>query len=297
VAGGGTPTRADQDAATAAEDWFIINTAIYWHVLPSLILDGVDKRRDQEYIDTLVRGLRAHGRGLVTWADSKAKTTGIDMQTKLILKVQTSKLKEQASLVQLKQHYDYLYDNWELLTTSDRNDPSTFYSQLIISMPSKPEGSHLDRLRIWFAGELRKWQSGALPTFASKDFVLDQLYEEGKMYGIPEGTLEPRSTLAGLDELPSGTTDTLLALYPGSRRTPRERQPGAGRPPRGGGATEHDSKCGDCDAWCCKSATYGTSDEDCVCHHSSKFDITKPKQPHQPRIRYDLTCSSEGCPS
>ena len=45
--------------------WQRVNTAIYWHVVPSLIIDGVHERADLSIVDTLVKGHRAHGRALV----------------------------------------------------------------------------------------------------------------------------------------------------------------------------------------------------------------------------------------
>ena len=54
-----TPTRAESDRrraqATARSEWLAINTSIYWHVLPSLIISGLNEAMDREHIDKLAK--------------------------------------------------------------------------------------------------------------------------------------------------------------------------------------------------------------------------------------------------
>ena len=68
------PTReakSTHDALVAQiwEEWRQINTAIYWHLVPSLVVQGVERTTDLEIIDSYVQGKYASGRALFGWAE------------------------------------------------------------------------------------------------------------------------------------------------------------------------------------------------------------------------------------
>ena len=61
-------TRAQRAAKHNRDHWQSISTALYWHVLPSLILDDLHWKRDNAYFDTLYSQHLADGISLVKWA-------------------------------------------------------------------------------------------------------------------------------------------------------------------------------------------------------------------------------------
>ena len=75
----------------ALDRWQRVNTAIYWHVVPSLVLTGVHERGDTQIIDSLVKGHRAHGRALVLWALKHADMSDLGVQSRLFAAVHGSR--------------------------------------------------------------------------------------------------------------------------------------------------------------------------------------------------------------
>ena len=54
------------------ERWVRINTALYWHVLPSLSFDGPDYLKDHRYLVSLVSVDQADGRALIDTLEAAA---------------------------------------------------------------------------------------------------------------------------------------------------------------------------------------------------------------------------------
>ena len=54
---------------TKLGEWQLLNTTLFDHVLPMLIIDGVTEKQDQEAIDELIAGQLCDGRGLVSRGD------------------------------------------------------------------------------------------------------------------------------------------------------------------------------------------------------------------------------------
>ena len=95
-AGASTRSRAANEALQV-EQWQRINTALYWHVEPSLLLVGPDKARDERFIDANVVKHLAHGRAIIRWALAFASTDSLEQQTKLSADVGAARLKVGAS--------------------------------------------------------------------------------------------------------------------------------------------------------------------------------------------------------
>ena len=83
VKGEGVQTRTASEQARIRQKWLSINTAIYWHVEPSLDLSGPDQARDVRMLDSLVKGHLANGRHLIAWASSYANVGTLEQQTAL----------------------------------------------------------------------------------------------------------------------------------------------------------------------------------------------------------------------
>ena len=115
----------EQAAATAASirasinRWQRINTAIYWHVRPSLVITGPEFQKDTRFIDSLYERRLADGRKLVQWALGFVNTSGTTSQIKIAHALMTTKLKAGASRAQLSVHAQNLLQLWLLLSLCD----------------------------------------------------------------------------------------------------------------------------------------------------------------------------------
>ena len=93
------------EAARAQEQqidlWHSINTAIYWHALPALVLTGVHQPADERLVASYVNGQRAHGRALIRWALQHADMSGQEKQAELVLRIAGSRVRPEATLAQL----------------------------------------------------------------------------------------------------------------------------------------------------------------------------------------------------
>ena len=91
-------TRSDTERyereAKELDNWQKINTSIFWHVRPSLLIDGPTEPIDRRSINALLNvetGL-ADGRGLIAWAQAPADLTTVSKQSKIRIKVAQLKL-------------------------------------------------------------------------------------------------------------------------------------------------------------------------------------------------------------
>ena len=159
----------EKQALAAAEvrvldEWRAVNTAIYFHVEPAVLIDGVFFLRDTEEIEGMSSsdGV-ADGRGLVRWALSKVDLTGKEEQRALWRKLGTRMLDASATRAQFTLHFDRLFQHWSVLHGSDPTDRGSladFYDQLLDTMPATPAASHIVSLRTWLAGRVVDFQAG-----------------------------------------------------------------------------------------------------------------------------------------
>ena len=90
----GAVTRARAtDDVLRTEAWQRVNTALYWHVEPSLLLVGPDRARDERIMDANLNKHLAHGRAIICWACSFANTDSLEQQAKLTADVGAACLK------------------------------------------------------------------------------------------------------------------------------------------------------------------------------------------------------------
>ena len=151
------------------EQWQRVNTVLYWHMLPAILLEGASLRRHRRHLDSLVKGPKAAGRHLLAWCEKQADVSGRVQQSDLLRTISGCKLRETASVNQLVSHIEFLYEHWSLLTSSNPDELQSFYEWLVLSLGAVKDGTSLALLRIWLAGEVRKYAIDAAPLLATFD--------------------------------------------------------------------------------------------------------------------------------
>ena len=190
-----------QEHARALDTWQRYNTAVYWHVLPSIIIDGVHERSDLATIDSLVKGQRAHGRALIQWALTHVDMSGLSKQSQLYAAVYGARIRDGATLSQLLVQLQHQFDHWVHLAGSQPNDEvsfKTFHSAVLHSFQNVKDGSGLAQLRYWLAGEARNQQMGHPHCLGSYATLRAGLQSQAELFGIPGGSDKtPSLTLLG----------------------------------------------------------------------------------------------------
>ena len=137
-----------------------------------------------------------------------------------------------------------LWEYWLALSSSDRDAPAPFFRQLVISLPTSPEGP-LIKMRSWFVDLVEEGVSPLLRDVDGAGGLLARLVKYAASHGLPEVQPPP----------------ALNAFNPG------------GAPPGGGDKTgrgDRDKRqCNECRAFACKR-----QDGKCICKHNSTFDLT-----------------------
>ena len=258
--------------------WQRVNTALYWHLRPSLKLAGSDALDDQRFIDTLYRLGVADGRTLLTWALGMVKYDGRDAQINLLRALTTVELRPTATCAQLKVHAMEMHEVWLLLLTSRPEAPaglSDLYDFLVKSIPPTAPATqpHLVSVRTWLANQVAVYKALRNPEFASYRQAVQAMVEYAQLLGLPAGDSSAAAMVvidsAGVVAFSSskgGGGGSLLSLRSGPRPAPE-------KPPEAPG-----NKCAFCDSWWCTALlkASGTSGVDCkqfcVCCSDSTFD-------------------------
>ena len=127
--------------------WQAVNTAIFFHVEPSVDYDGTFFMRDSEDIEAMSgAGGLADGRGLIRWCLDKVDITSKVKQRALSRQLGAKRLAVGATRAQFVVHYERLYQHWALILDSDPGDRESlaeFYDHLLDTMPTEPAQSHL----------------------------------------------------------------------------------------------------------------------------------------------------------
>ena len=261
------------------EHWQRVNTAIYWHLRPSIDIEGPDYLMNLRKIESLYNMDLADGRELARWALRAVDVTSKTLQLKLHRGLLKASLPEGASATQLKAHAQKLLQVWLLLEQSDPNDCASLaelYEYLVLSMPPRPEGSHLTNLRTWIAMELTSFRGGTNPSMQDFDATINRMVDHGVFLGLPPGEPVAETSLnlmAGDGDLFCTTCSesdgpTLLALN-GEYGTG-----GNGNKGPGGVGTRPENDCDFCSSFYCQSRKKGGK-EKCICRHNSRFDVSK----------------------
>ena len=151
---------ADTRVFTVAERdaWLACNTAIYWHVHPSLDIDGAHYLQDDRLLESFVSGQLADGRGLLREMLRFVDASGPDLQRALYRKLSECRLKaEGATRSALNRHAEVVKQIWELIAGNDLHDPASllgFWQDLIQSLPTEPSDAKLVGVRTWLVNRV-----------------------------------------------------------------------------------------------------------------------------------------------
>jgi hypothetical protein len=143
--------RAAYDAALAR--WYAVNTAIYWHVLPSLMIDDAYYLTDRCALNDLCNGTVADGRGLLRWAAQWGDVSSPDEQKRLIRRLGESRLRTTgATRAILSSHAESLMQLWQLIGKNDSRDPvmlQDYWRELTATVDVTPLDSQLVATRTY----------------------------------------------------------------------------------------------------------------------------------------------------
>ena len=290
-AGAVTRARAADDALRT-EAWQRVNTALYWHIEPSLLLVGPDRARGERFMDANLNKHLAHGRAIIRWACSFANTDSLEQQTKLTADVGAARLKAGSTWSEVDVFVQLLHDKWSRIAINQTAQSlHGFWRQLLVAMPTEPAGSHLTGLRTWLAGhvvgygqlDLGAAMPKGAPRLHSLDDALNDMKQHAENIGLPSGQFNGK-VVGGIIAALGGGDTGCLSLEPGdgivgdsaslhalgangsASGTPRvaaNAQPGK---------TPMQNACDFCDNNGCQSKTRGGR---CISKHDSAFDVDK----------------------
>ena len=169
--------------------WQAVNTAVYWHLRPSVVVDGVDELRHMRQLDAMYSGHCADGQRLSEWVLGHVDMSDPDAQINLWKALAAASLKEGSDRSALSAHAQQMLQVWLLLKDSDpsqRSSLARLYDYLLHSMPTKPEGAHLTSLRTWFAGVISEFKAGGRCDFLDFDTGLDTMLKHAATLGVPQ---------------------------------------------------------------------------------------------------------------
>ena len=115
-------------------------TALFDAIRPSIIIDGPYAGRDVRLISGWKKDGVKDGRSLLRWALSYVDRSSIGDQMQVLTEMNAMRLSAQGSLFDLTEHCFGMWELWLSLANSDREQPASFFRQLLISMPTTPEG-------------------------------------------------------------------------------------------------------------------------------------------------------------
>jgi len=234
-------------------EWQGINTEFFRHVRDTLIFDEIHFERDQRDIQQLKNGKLMDGRGLVQWALKFVDTSSLAAQTELIRFVGETKLSEHVTFAELEIHTNKFLNKWLLITGNNLENPGGFYDRLIISMPTRPQGSLLVALRTWLANKITD-QSADL---ADPYTFIDKFLSHAKTIGIGDDKQEPVIASSFRVPIPGGV-HVLTNKY--------------GVLDKNHVFTREDNDCKRCDSHICQSEQWGGADY-CALNPNSEFNL------------------------
>ena len=286
---------ADERALEIA-NWQRVNTAIYWHVVPSLRLSGVHEKHDMNTIDGLVRGQRAHGRALILWAMSHASMASPGIQHDLWKTIHGARLQPGATVVHLLTHMQHMYDHWIHLAGSQPNNETSFidyHRALLASLAGAKDGSPLQQVKFWLANEASKQSNGLPHLLGTYEIMRAAIEKQAAIFGVPPGEDKGTFKLQLLGEPAPMTINVLVSI---KDLSPTEddslddslnamgagRKPGQGGNPGGGkpGKSDKllfkkgDNDCSVCDSFGCQSNQKG-GPKFCICLSSSTASLAR----------------------
>ena len=94
-------------------------------------------------------------------------------------------LSPSASLFDLTEHLLGMWELWTELVSSDKDEPASFFSQLLISMPTQPEGPVV-HVRWWLVDLLEKEESPLLKDIDGEKGLFTKTQSNGKSLGMSD---------------------------------------------------------------------------------------------------------------
>ena len=148
--------------------WQRVNTALYWHLLPAIDLDGPHYLEDTATVNSFVSGQRASGRKLLRWALGFGDVSSFAAQLALSVALAQARVSATVSLAQLAAHLNKMLQVWRLTAAADPADRGSLvqlWEYVLASLPSSCADSrvmHLVSLRSWLADELTGYKAGGV---------------------------------------------------------------------------------------------------------------------------------------
>ena len=232
-----TKSKEERDAAYAYElsEYQRKYTALHDIVEPSLQISGLHYHADRRKLDRFARDGLGDGAGLISWVRSFADVSDPTAQAKIQLDFQSARLKSGSNLYQLELHCAQMLERWLMLQHVDHSHPMSYYQQLLVSLPTEPDGAKLPQLRVWLAGKIEDMRLGDSVGMLDPDDGNMLLAIHAKNIGVPRGSAEdqkrsafslnvlevedinPNGLVDGSDSENDG--DGALHALPGGRKT------------------------------------------------------------------------------
>ena len=155
----------------AATEWQALNTAVFWHVLPSLDLITSPHPADTRKVESLYAAQIADGAGLLDWLDTFVSTAGTRLQRQLKRVVASTALPLPPTRASLSNHAEKLFQGWQLIAGHDPGSPASlldYWDELLDSIPTAADGAAALltlSLRGWLVRALELVRAG--PDFAA----------------------------------------------------------------------------------------------------------------------------------
>ena len=238
----------------AADQFQAEGTSIFDAVRPSLDLDGPHCEMDLNRIAKWKRDGIKDGRALLRWVHTFVDRSTIEGQMKLTVDINGMAVSVNDTLLGLSEHLYNLWEMWLALSSSDRNLPNSFFSILLISMPTVPE-CPLVHVRRFLVDLIGRGQSQLLKDIDGDDGLFAKMIEYARQLGMQDAPLGGRK----LEKLSAA----------GERGMLNYQDPKAGDTPAGGGQTKEKNEC--CYSYACTPTARGSGG--CICKHTSKFDL------------------------
>ena len=250
------------------EWWLRVNTAIYWQVLASLILDDQHRAADQRKIESFHHVLLADGRRLIQWALQWVDLTDSNSQFNMLTAYREQRLRKDATCADVRAHAELLHELWWLLVRGGtiHDSPADYLKQLLFSLPTSDAGGAIVGLRSWLAARHAELSAGREHRLEEPLDAIDAVLDYAEALGVPPGKpmQTHRITTQGKVEyvrLSDGAA--LHAIGAGGPRT------GEGPRDQAGG-----NDCDFCESYACRSRSMGGTSK-CICRHDSAFDLSK----------------------
>ena len=168
-------------------------TALFDAVRPSLVLDGPYSMQDLRRVASWKRDGIKDGRSLLRWALQFADQSSLASQMQLVADINASKLSCSANLFELSEHLASLWELWLALTNSDRAKPASFFQQLLISMPTEPEGP-IVHVRRWLVDLVGRGDSPLLNNIDGETGLFARMISYSESLGLKDA--DPSTLLA-----------------------------------------------------------------------------------------------------